>query len=345
MKKMFKELWKWLISAAGISVVCFVLVSCGERTASGEAGEKFPAAELPSIQVRAVYPGANVKAVLSSVAPVLADSIFRNVRSLEHLSYTASSDGSLLVTVYFKVGTDMDIAGLNVSNVVSAVTGQLPLQVAQAGITVQRQNEHLVMAIDLYAEDGAHYDQNFLTSYVADNIIPEIQHIAGDSRLVSFDMKKDSVMRIWLSKKHMAAIGLTLKEVLGTIPERELEAVTVMMYRDKGQPFDYIIKRKNNRKGVFRDVDVIIPTNAGTILKLKDVAVKVESGPYNYGNFSRINGRPGVSLVIMQSADLKDKGIQTAVRKLMETAAMKFPAGIRHSLLYNPKDTLYISVE
>jgi multidrug efflux pump subunit AcrB len=76
MKKMFKELWKWLISAAGISVVCFVLVSCGERTASGEVGEKFPEAELPSIQVRAVYPGANVKAVLSSVAPVLADSIF-----------------------------------------------------------------------------------------------------------------------------------------------------------------------------------------------------------------------------------------------------------------------------
>jgi HAE1 family hydrophobic/amphiphilic exporter-1 len=343
---MFKKVWKWLISATFVSVVYLVLVNFGEMASSKAVVLKLPETDLPSIQVRAVYPGADVRTLLSSVAPLLTDSIFHNVHSLDHLSYTASSDGSLLITVYFTVGTDMDIAGLNVSNVASAVTGLLPSQVAQSGITVHRQNERLVMAIDLYTEGAVHYDQSFLSAYAADHVIPEIQRIPGVSRLVSIDLKKDSVIRIWLSKGKMATGKVTLKEVLGTIPARELEAVTGVLYRDNHrQPFDYIIKRKNSHYGLIRDVETIISTYAGTILKLKDVAVKVESGPYTYGSFSRINGRPGVSLVIMQSADLKDNLIQAAVRKLMETASGKFPDGIRYSILYNPKDALYISVE
>ncbi|MGY0035802.1 efflux RND transporter permease subunit [Pedobacter sp. NJ-S-72] len=205
---MIKRLWNWLVSTALISIACIILVSCGEITSP-----KQPAGmALPSIQVRAFYPGADVRTVLNSVVPQLRDSIFHHVRNMDHMSYTANSDGSLIINVYFEPETSLDSMRLKISNIVSVVSPQLPSQVVQAGITVDRQYGPIVMAVNLSSDDVRRYDQKFLTNYAAINIIPEMRRVPGVSHLIAVDVSKDSVMRIWLNKDRMSASNLTLKE-------------------------------------------------------------------------------------------------------------------------------------
>ncbi|MDN5289446.1 MAG: AcrB/AcrD/AcrF family protein [Mucilaginibacter sp.] len=342
---MFKELWKWLVSAAVISTTCIILVACGEIASHKQPAKQLPRMALPSIQVRALYPGADVMTVLNAVVPPLKDSIFRYARNMDHMSYTASSDGSLIINIYFNPDINMDLAGVNISNIVSITSGLLPSPVVQAGITVDRQYEPLVMAVDLYSEDAGHYNQAFLTNYAATRIIPEIRRVPGISHLITFNGNKDSLMRIFLNKGHMAASNLTLKEALAVVPAKELEAVTEILYKNSKQPFDYIIKCKSEHNQLVKYGNKIIRTNVNTVVRLRDVAAKIEFGPFRYGNFTRINGKPGINIVVMQFADSNYNGIQIAVKKLMETASIKFPAGIKHSILCNPKDSLYISVE
>lgn len=342
---MFKNPLKWLATATVIYTISIILVSCGGTASTKAPAQQLPHTGLPSVQIKALYPGADVRTVLDSVAAPLKDSIFHNAENMDHMTYTVSNDGSLIINVYFKPGIDPDLAAVNISNLVSVVSGQLPSQVVQSGITVLRQNEPIVMAIDLYPENTGHYDQAFLANYVATNIANEIQRIPGVSHLITFDKNSDSLIRIWLNKGHLAALNLTLKDVLATIPAKKQEAVTEILYKNSNQPFDYIIKCKSEHNQVIEYGDLIIRTNAGTALKLKDVAAKVEFGPYTYGNFSRINGKPGINMVVMQLADSNYNGVQVAVKKLMETASRNFPAGVKYSILYNPKDSLYISAE
>jgi HAE1 family hydrophobic/amphiphilic exporter-1 len=264
---------------------------------------------------------------------------------MDSMNYTASSDGSLVITVYFKPATDLDQAEVNISNVVSVASGQLPPQVVQTGITVLRQNESLIMAVDMYSEDAGRYDQSFLTTYAAVNIAPEIQRIHGVSRLITFDRNNDSLMRIWLNKERMDTFGVTLQDVLAAIPAKQLEAVTGILYKTSKQGADYIIKCKSEHNQPAEYSNTTIRTNAGSVLKLTDVAAKLEFGPYAYGNFTRINNKPGINFLVMQVADSNYNETQIAVKKLMETASKNFPDGVKHSILYNPKDSLYISVE
>lgn len=342
---MFKKLLNWLVSATVISTISIILVSCGGIASTRQPAKQPPPMAPSPIQVRALYPGADAGTVLSSVATPLKDSIFHYIGNIDYMTYTASSDGSLIITLYFKPGTNLDQAALNISNLVSVSSGQLPPQVVQSGITVLKQNEPIVMAVNLYPEDPGHYDQAFLTNYAATNIVPRIRQIPGVSHLITFEANRDSLMRIWLNKAHMAALNLTLKEVLAAIPAEKLEAVTGTLYKNSNQPFDYIIKCKSEHYQPIEYGNMVIRTHADTTLRLKDVAAKVELGPYTYGNFSRINGKPGINIVVMQFADSNYNEIQIAIKKLMETASVKFPAGVKHSILYNPKDSLYISAE
>jgi HAE1 family hydrophobic/amphiphilic exporter-1 len=338
---MFQTLLKWLVSATIISVISIMLDACGGAPATKQPAQRLSRTTLPSIQVKALYPGADVETVLRSVAP-LKDSIFHCAENMDHMSYTAGNDGSLIITAYFKPGTDMDQARLNISNIAAVTQGQLPAQVVQSGITVLKQDEPLVMAVDMYPEDTAQYDQAFLANYAASNIIPEMQRIPGVSHLIIIDRNKDSLMRIWLDNGHMATLHVTLKEVLAAIPASILEAVTEISYKNSKQ---YILKCKGAYHPPVEYGKIVIRANADTVLRLKDVTAKMEFGPYTYGNVTRITGKTGINIAVTQFPDSNYQAIQTAVKTLMEAASTKFPHGIKHSILYNPKDSLYISVE
>ncbi|RYG04300.1 MAG: hydrophobe/amphiphile efflux-1 family RND transporter, partial [Chitinophagaceae bacterium] len=288
--------------------------------------------------------GANAETVLRSVAPSLEESI-NGVESMSYMSSTASNDGSLVITIYFKLGTNPDQAAVNVQNRVSQATSQLPVEVVQAGITTSKQQNSLLMVVDLYADDEKNFDQTFLANYAQINIIPEIKRIPGVGQSIIFGGNKDYSMRVWLNPSQMAAYNLTPNEVLGSIRDKNLEAAPGKFGESSNEAFEYVIKYKGKLNQPIDYENIIIRSNPdGSMLRLKDVA-KIEFGAYTYGNYTRVNGKPGVNIASMQLSGSNSSEIQIAIDKLMQKASKNFPKGVKYLILYNTKNSLDQSIE
>jgi HAE1 family hydrophobic/amphiphilic exporter-1 len=337
---MFKKFIERPVLATVISILLVIL---GVLGLTRLPLEQFPDIAPPAVQVIAVYPGANAETVLRSVAPSLEESI-NGVENMSYMSSTASNDGSLVITIYFKLGTNADQAAVNVQNRVAQATSQLPAEVIQAGITTAKQQNSLLMVVDLYAEDTATYDQTFLANYAQINIIPEIKRIPGVGQSLIFGGSKDYSMRVWLNPSRMAAYDLTPKEVMAAIQDKNLEAAPGKFGESSNEAFEYVVKYKGKLNEASDYENIIIKSNAdGSMLRLKDVA-RIEFGAYTYGNYTRVNGKPGINIATMQLSGSNSNEIQVAVAKLMEKSSGNFPKGVKHLILYNTKDSLDQSI-
>lgn len=305
--------------------------------------QQFPDIAPPAVQVTALYPGANAETVLRSVAPSLEESI-NGVENMIYMSSTASNDGSLVITVYFKLGTNPDQAAVNVQNRVAQATSQLPSEVIQAGVTTAKQQNSLIMVTALYSEDEKTYDQTFLTNYAQINIIPEIKRIPGVGQAAIFGGNKDYSMRVWLKPAQMTTYNITPKEVMAAIQDKNLEAAPGKFGENSAESFEYVIKYKGKLSKPADYESMIIRTNPdGSILRLKDVA-HVEFGSYTYGNFTRINGRPGTNIMVIQLPGSNANDIQIAISELMDKAEKSFPKGVKRVNIYNTKVMLDASI-
>lgn len=306
--------------------------------------QQFPDIAPPAVQVTALYPGANAETVLRSVAPSLEESI-NGVENMTYMSSTASNDGSLVITVYFKLGTNPDQAAVNVQNRVAQATSQLPAEVIQAGITTAKQQNSLIMVYALYSEDEKAYDQTFLTNYAQINIIPEIKRVPGVGQAGIFGGNKDYSMRVWLNPAQMTTYNITPKEVMAAIQDKNLEAAPGKFGENSSESFEYVIKYKGKLNKPAEYENMIIRTNPdGSILRLKDVA-RIEFGSYTYGNFSRINGKPGTNIMVIQLPGSNANDIQIEVARLMEKASKSFPKGVKYVSIYNTKVMLDASID
>src|SRR5215217_8469735 len=198
---MFKRFIERPVLATVISILLVILGVLGLTTLPLQ---QFPDIAPPAVQVTAIYPGANAETILRSVAPSLEEAI-NGVENMSYISSTASNDGTLVVSVYFKLGTDPDQAAVNVQNRVSQATSQLPAEVVQAGITTAKQQNSLIMVVDLFSDDEQKYNQTFMANYAAINIIPEIKRIPGVGQAMIFGGNKDYSMRVWLNPSQMSA--------------------------------------------------------------------------------------------------------------------------------------------
>ncbi len=305
---------------------------------------QFPDIAPPAVQVMAMYPGANAETVLRSVAPSLEESI-NGVENMTYMTSTASNDGSLVISVYFKLGTDPDQAAVNVQNRVSQATSQLPAEVIQAGITTNKQQNSLIMVVDLYSENEAEYDQTYLANYAQINIIPEIKRIPGVGQSIIFGGNKDYSMRVWLNPSQMASYNITPREVMAAIQDKNLEAAPGKFGENSTQSFEYVIKYKGKNSDPAKYENMVIRTNPdGTMLRLKDVA-RIEFGAYTYGNFTRVNGKPGVNIAVMQLPGSNANEIQIAIDKLMQKVEKDFPKNVKYLTLYNTKVMLDASID
>eukprot|EP01136_Pigoraptor_vietnamica_P034738 Opistho-1_new@99056 len=172
------------------TVIAILIVILGLIGLKSLPLQQFPDIAPPAVQVVALYPGANAETVLRSVAPSLEEAI-NGVENMSYMSSTASNDGSLVITVNFKLGTNPDQAAVNVQNRVSQASSQLPPEVVQAGISTTKQQNSLLMVVDLYTENEKQYDQTFLTNYAQINIIPDLKRIPGVGQAITFGGNKD----------------------------------------------------------------------------------------------------------------------------------------------------------
>ncbi|SDE12147.1 hydrophobic/amphiphilic exporter-1, HAE1 family [Dyadobacter soli] len=325
------------------TVVSIILVILGVVGLTSLPIQQFPDIAPPAVQVLAAYPGANAETMLRAVAPPLEEAI-NGVEDMSYMSSSSNNDGTLAITVYFKLGTNPDQAAVNVQNRVASATGFLPAEVVQAGITTQKVQNAIIMGINLYSENPKLYDHTFLTNYAAINIIPEIKRISGVGQANIFGGSKDYSMRIWLNPAQMASYNITPNEVMGAIKNKNQEAAPGRFGEMSEQAFEYIIKYAGKYNKPEEYANLIIRSNGdGSLLRLKDVA-KVELGSYTYGTFNTVNGKQGISIVVLQLPGSNSREIQIAIEKLIKKAEKDFPPGVKQMPLYNTKDALDQSI-
>ncbi|MGZ3756460.1 MAG: efflux RND transporter permease subunit [Mucilaginibacter sp.] len=337
---MFSQFIKRPVLATVISILLVILGILGLTRLPLQ---QFPDIAPPAVLVTAVYPGANAETVLRSVAPSLEESI-NGVENMSYMSSTASNDGSLAITVYFKQGTNPDQAAVNVQNRVAQATSQLPAEVVQQGITTTKQQNSLIGAVGMYTEDPKKYDQTFVANYAQINIIPELKRIPGVGSATIFGGVKDYSMRVWLNPSQMAAYKITPAEVMAAIQDKNLEAAPGKLGERSNEVFEYVVKYKGKLTKPEEYENIAIRANAdGSVLHLKDVA-RVELGAYSYTSVSHLNGHDGIAIGVIQLAGSNANEIQIAVDKLMEKASKDFPAGIKYNNFYRTKTALDESI-
>lgn len=325
------------------TVISIILVILGVISLIKLPVQQFPDIAPPSVMVSALYPGANAETVLRSVAPSLEESI-NGVENMTYMSSTASNDGTLSISVYFKLGTDPDQAAINVQNRVSQAVSHLPAEVVQQGITTSKQHVTFMMGIGLFTEDEARYDATFVGNYAEINILPELKRIPGVGLASLYGGQKDYSMRVWLNPTQMSNYQVTTAEVMKAIQDKSLEAAPGKFGQHSKEVFEYVIKYKGKLTKPDEYENIAIRSNAdGSVLRLKDVA-RVELGAFSYNSSTRLSGKKGVVIGILQLSGANSNETQIAVRKAMEKASKAFPAGIKHEIFFSTKVALDESI-
>ncbi|HEV3249980.1 MAG TPA: efflux RND transporter permease subunit, partial [Puia sp.] len=302
---------------------------------------QFPDIAPPTVSVNAVYPGANAEVVARAVATPLEEAI-NGVENMTYMTSTSGNDGSMSINVFFKQGTNPDLASVNVQNRVSRAVSQIPAEVIQAGISTQKQQNSMINVTLLYSTDSA-YDEKFLQNYAKINVIPEIQRVPGVGQAQVFGAK-DYSMRIWLQPDRLATNNISVQEVLAAIHDQNVESAPGRFGEGSSASFEYILKYKGKLSQNKDYEDIIIKAGAdGSVIKLKDIA-RVEFGSYTYSSNAMVMGRPGTGIGIFQTAGSNANDILIAIDEVMKNASAKFPKGVHAFTIFSAKDFLDASI-
>lgn len=302
--------------------------------------EQYPDIAPPTIQVSATYPGASAETMQKSVIVPLEEEI-NGVENMLYMTSTASNTGSGTITVYFKQGTDPDMAAVNVQNRVSKAEGSLPAEVTKIGVSAEKRQSSQLKILVLHAPEGD-YDMNFLSNYVEINIKPQIQRITGVGEV--FVMGNEYSMRIWLKPDVMAQYGLVPSDIVNVLNEQNIESSTGILGEDSENVFQYTLKYRGRYEKDTEYGNIVIRSLPdGNVLRLKDVA-DIELGSQSYNFASEVSGHPGVSFMVMQTAGSNANEIINQIDALVEEIRPTLPAGLILEDMQDTKDFLDESI-
>lgn len=302
--------------------------------------EQYPDIAPPTIQVSTTYFGASAETLQKSVIAPLEEAI-NGVENMTYITSTASNAGTVSITVYFKQGTDPDMAAVNVQNRVSKATGQLPAEVTQVGVTTTKRQNSMLQIFSLYSPDGS-YDENFLGNYISINLKPEILRISGVGELMI--MGGDYSMRVWMKPDVMAQYKLSPSDVTIALGEQNIESATGSMGENSKETYQYTMKYKGRLVTPEEFGEIIIrSTPDGEVLKLKDVA-DIELGKESYAYVGQTNGKPGISCMVFQTAGSNATEVNNAINAFLEEARKDLPKGVEIVPLMSSNDFLYASI-
>ena len=302
--------------------------------------EQYPDIAPPTVMVQATYTGADADAVMNSVIMPLEESI-NGVENMMYISSTATNSGTATINVYFKQGTDPDMAAVNVQNRVSMAQGLLPAEVTQIGVqTIKRQNSFLQIN-SLKSPDGR-YDETFIANYLDINVIPEIKRIPGVGEVV--ELGDTYSMRIWLNPERMAQYGLQPSDVTAVLNEQNLEAPTGSLGENSDNVFQYTMKYRGRLEEMGEFSNIVVRSNEdGSVLRLKDIA-EVELGRESYAYHGEVDGVPGVTFLIFQVAGSNATEVNAAITAKMDEMKQNLPAGLEFVQMMSTNDFLFASI-
>ena len=322
-------------------VISVLLVLIGLIGLSRLALEQFPEIAPPTVRVNANYTGANAATVQKSVVVVLEEAI-NGVEGMMYMQSTASNTGSANVSIFFRQGTDPDMAMVNVQNRVATVLGRLPSDVTKSGVNVRKRQSTNIKQLALYSPDDS-FDRNFLSNYTKINIEPVLSRIqgVGDVNVIGADYS----MRIWLDPTKMAQYGLSPSDINTVLGEQNIEAATGTLGADSKTTFQYVLKYRGQYEEEQDYENMVIKALPnGDVLRIKDVA-RVELGSVNYNFIGETNGHPGVNIMINQISGSNANEIIKAVDREVEEIRKSLPPGIVIEDLESKKDFLDASIK
>uniref|UniRef100_UPI003B3A8DF1 efflux RND transporter permease subunit n=1 Tax=Siphonobacter sp. TaxID=1869184 RepID=UPI003B3A8DF1 len=324
------------------TVISIIIVMLGVLGLVTLPVSQYPEIAPPTVQVQATYTGANASVVLSSVIVPLEEQI-NGVEDMMYMTSTAANDGTATITIYFKLGTNPDLAAVNVQNRVSRATSLLPQEVTRSGVITSKRQSSNVLIFTLYSKNKA-YDATFLQNYANINIVPQLKRVTGVGDASAFGLR-DYAMRIWLKPDVMATYGLIPDDVSAALAEQNVEAAPGQFGESSDQSFQYVIKYPGRLKdpGQFENM-IIRSTPGGQVLRLKDIA-RVELGAQSYASISTSQGYPSVALAVNQTAGSNAQEVIENSLKVIKEAEKSFPSGVHYAELLNANNFLDASIE
>ena len=322
------------------SVISIVIVLGGIIGLASLPVEQYPDIAHPTVMVRASYPGASAETIQKSVIVPLEEAI-NGVENMMYMESSASNAGSASITVYFRQGTDADMAAVNVQNRVATTTGALPAEVTKIGVTTMKRQTSMLKIFSLYSPDDS-YDETFLSNYMKINIQPRILRTQGVGEF--FVLGADYSMRIWMKPDVMAQYRLVPSDVTAALAEQNIESAAGMLGENSENTFQYTMKYRGRLMTPEEFGQIVIRTLPdGNILRLKDIA-DVELGSESYAYKGYTNGHPGVSAMVFQTAGSNATQVVNDINALLDEVSAELPKGVAIAHLQSVNDFLYASM-
>jgi hydrophobe/amphiphile efflux-1 (HAE1) family protein len=311
------------------SVIAIMIVMVGVLSMLTLPISQYPDVVPPTIQVTAVYPGANAEDVQKTVAVPLEEQI-NGVDDMTYMTSQCANDGSCNITVYFKVGTDPDMATVNVQNRTQRAMNVLPAEVVQGGVIVMKKSPSILVLYALVSSDTA-YDTKFLSNYLNINVVNVLKRIngVGDVNMFGGD---DYAMRIWLNPGRMAGLSVSVQDVQAAIKDQNVQAAAGMIGKSpaaQGQEMSFMLRVQGRLADEKEFGNIIVKANQdGSVVRMNEIA-RIELGLKTYDAYGRFNGKPAPVIAVYQSPGSNAVNVRDECDATMEQMAKEFPTGIK----------------
>ena len=322
------------------SVISIIVIIGGLIGLASLPIERYPSIAPPTIHVSVSYPGASAETVQKSAIVPLEEAI-NGVENMTYMSSSATNNGNGNITIFFKQGTNPDMAAVNVQNCVARATRQLPSEVVEAGVTVKKRQTSVLERVALYSPNGS-YDRTFIINYVKINLVPAISRIPGVGEVEV--RGSDYSMRIWLKPDIMAQYKLVPADITAVLGEQNIEAATGSFGESSDNTFQYAMRYRGRLEKTEEFANIVIRALPnGEVLKLKDVA-DIELGTQTYQYIGEINGSPGAEFTIYQTPESNATEVINKIDAYLEEARENFPVDLELIILESSNDFLFASI-
>ena len=328
------------------TVLALLIVVAGLVTLNILPVAQFPEITPPTVQVSAVYPGANAETVAQTVGIPIEQQV-NGVDGMLYMSSNSSSSGAYSLTITFAVGTDIDMATVQVQNRVSIAQSSLPEPVVVQGVTVQKQSSNIVMFLTMTSQDSV-YNSLYLTNYAKLNLVDQLTRVPGVGA-VNVMGAGDYSMRIWLDPEAMRIRNISPQQVYQSIQSQNVEVsagyIGQPIGQDNNNAFQYTLNVQGRLKSPEQFGDIIIRREQnGAMLRLKDIA-RIDLGSASYSVVSRLNGKSTAAIAIYQQPGSNSLDVSKGVKAKMEELAASFPKGVSYNVTLDTTDVIHASID
>lgn len=325
------------------TVVSIVLVILGLVGMVLLPVSRFPEIAPPSVMVSLSYPGANSETMAEAVLLPVEEAI-NGVEDMTYIRSSATNAGSGSIQVFFKTGTNPDIASVNVQTRISRAVANIPPEVNENGITVQPRQDGIIMTINIYSDHkDSIYDETFLQAYAQINMIRPLLRVDGVAQVARVGAR-DYSMRVWLNPERLALYNLVPQDVTSALNDQNFEMAPGKFGEATDDVFETVIRHKGRFSQPEEFENMVIKTNTdGSVLYLKDIA-RIELGATNLNSDNKVNGYPGLTLNITQTAGSNAHAMDQEVREVLEEVSAVFPKGIHYEISYSVRDQIDESI-